>query len=164
MLVPSSSSVGKKVPLKNIPPMSPYEMLQSMSECVSETQNIFIIPKIPDRVTSTSKHIPRKPPKEIFYRKNLLFITSGSDQINEICYCNCLVKCNINGKKGIAVKKCLSCALYDTTGESFFCSACFTYRYITRQYVSIFLFFILFYFLCFLHRDYVFSYNLILSI
>ena len=109
-------------------PFSPYDLLQSMSECISETQNIFLIPKIPDRVTSTSVHRPRKPPKEVFYRKNLMFVTSRPDKSNEQCYCTCLVKCNMGGKKGRAVKKCLSCALYGTTGESFFCSPCFTYR------------------------------------
>ena len=110
--------------------ISPYDMLQSMSECIIETQNIFVIPKVPDRVTSTSTHVPRKPPREIFYRQNLLFTISEAKDIKTI-QCNCLIKCGKQGIKGIAVRKCLSCASYGTFGEGYFCSPCFDYRYST---------------------------------
>jgi hypothetical protein len=50
------------------------DMLLSMAECVIETPQNFTIPKIPDIKKPTSSFQPKKPPKEIFYSKNLLYL------------------------------------------------------------------------------------------
>lgn len=127
--------------------ISPYDLLQSMSECIIETRNIFVIPKIPDRATSTSQFVPRKPPREIFYRQNLLFAINEAKELKTI-YCNCLIKCGMNNIKGIAVRKCLSCASYGTFGEGYFCFSCFDYRYVntifTKKHCALVFFHVLF--------------------
>lgn len=92
------------------------DMLSSMAECVIETPHDFIIPKIPDIKKFTSHFEPKKPPREVFYGKNLLFVEENVLELKEIM-CNCSAKCT--GDK--AFYKCLSCALFDVDGKIVLC-------------------------------------------
>lgn len=68
--------------------------------------------------------IMAKPPREVFYRESLRFAPKAPlPVLRQQCTCRYLC----NGAK--ATLKCLSCALYDPSGVSYYCNACFDSRH-----------------------------------
>jgi hypothetical protein len=66
------------------------DMLLSMAECVIETPQNFTIPKIPDIKKPSSSFQPKKPSKEIFYSKNLLYLEENVLVCMYICMLICI--------------------------------------------------------------------------
>mmetsp|Transcript_11435 Transcript_11435/g.11079 ORF Transcript_11435/g.11079 Transcript_11435/m.11079 type:complete len:466 (-) Transcript_11435:73-1470(-) len=110
------------------------DMLLSMAECVIETPQNFTIPKIPDIKKPTSCFQPKKPPKEIFYSKNLLYLEENVLEEKEI-KCHCSMKCTMDK----AYYKCLSCALFDIDGNGYFCEKCFNHTHPWHRSIHIFI-------------------------
>ena len=98
------------------------DVLSAMAESLVETQSLFKVREIPDPQRTLTTGL--KPPKEIFYRNSVIFMTQLPPPIHPKI-CSCLYLCT--GAK--ATIKCLSCAIYDIKKIGYYCDRCFNARH-----------------------------------
>ena len=98
------------------------DVLGSMAEALVETQAVFRVREIDDPPTGYTTGL--KPPKEIFYRNSVTFMTVLPPPIMPK-RCSCVYLCT--GAK--ATIKCLSCAIYDPRKVGYYCDICFRARH-----------------------------------
>lgn len=98
------------------------EILSSMAESLVETHAVFRVRDIKDPPRGFTTGL--KPPKEIFYRNSVTFMTVLPPPTVPK-RCSCVYLCT--GAK--ATIKCLSCAIYDPNRVGYFCDACFKARH-----------------------------------
>ena len=102
--------------------VQPDEMLLAMAHNLVETHNLYKVPEMEDPPIYVKDAI--KPPKEVFYRKTMLFATKVPPPPRPR-RCSCQFVCT-----GAAADiKCMTCSLYDVTGNGYYCQACFNLRH-----------------------------------
>jgi hypothetical protein len=99
-----------------------YDVLTAMAENLVEDKYARIMDKVVDK--SNAENVYIKPPREIFYRKALTFVTSIPQPIKPR-KCTFRVCC----LGSIATRKCFSCTLFDPYGCGYYCDACFAKRH-----------------------------------
>lgn len=102
--------------------VDPNDILQAMSQNLIETHALYQVPTMPDREVVVKTNI--KPPREIFYRQVAIFQTKLPKPVTPR-RCTCLFLCT----GAAAMVKCMTCSLYDTSGQGYFCDLCFHHRH-----------------------------------
>jgi len=102
--------------------VEPEDVLLAMSQNLVETHALYKVPQMDDPPIYTKGTI--KPPKEVFYRKTTTFATQVPPA-PQPRRCSCQFLCT--GAR--AEVKCMTCSLYDVTGNGYYCQACFTHRH-----------------------------------
>lgn len=95
------------------------DMLMAMADSLVEKQPVAFTDKLIYQDKEIKFKIGGKPPREIFYRNTLTFMTKLPPPVpNKLCSCKYL--CSTKSATP-AVIKCHSCAIYDPRGQSMFC-------------------------------------------
>lgn len=100
------------------------EVLMAMADSVMEKQPKPFNPSLKFHDKKIDFKIGGKPPREIFYRKTVTFMTRLPPAVQRKL-CNCQYICSGD----VATIKCHSCAIYDPSGSSFYCTACYQSRH-----------------------------------
>jgi hypothetical protein len=101
------------------------EVFSSMSASLLERQPKPFNPIYNIKPTPVAKlKIGGKPPREIFYRDTLTFMTSLPPPVQPKT-CSCQFLCNGN----VASIICHSCSIYDPTKAAYYCDLCFPARH-----------------------------------
>lgn len=115
------------------------DMLDAMADSLLDLKTQPTIINVPDKKIvhqPTFKNV-KKPPRELFYNDSIRFAPKPPMPVlRQLCTCRYLC----HGAK--AVIKCLSCALYEPSGISYYCTMCFNARHpwhrVTHIYTSIY--------------------------
>jgi hypothetical protein len=100
------------------------EVLSAMADSLFNLTTQTQIVQIPDKIPIHQLQQIKKPPREIFYKESFKFAPKPPKPIlRQICTCRFLCQ----GDR--ALIKCLSCALYDPSGVSYYCTNCFNARH-----------------------------------
>lgn len=100
------------------------DVLYAMADSVMETVPKPFNPVLKFQDKKINIKIGGKPPREIFYRKTLTFLTKLPPPVQpKICSCQYLC----DGDP--AVIKCHSCSIYTPTNAAFYCQKCFDARH-----------------------------------
>ena len=104
------------------------DVLAAMADSVLSTitgdtkVRIFKVEQQKDREVSIS--VGGKPPRQIFYRKTVIFKQAFPQQVGKR-RCTCASVCT----GAVATIKCMSCKIYDPTGMGYFCDMCFQHSH-----------------------------------
>jgi hypothetical protein len=100
------------------------DVLSAMAESLLEKVPKAFNPVLKFQDQKIKFKIGGKPPREIFYRKTLTFMTQLPSMVPpKLCSCQFLCE-------GVpATIKCHSCSIYSPTNAAFYCNACFTARH-----------------------------------
>ncbi len=96
------------------------DVLMSMVESLVEKQPVAFTDTLVYQDAAIKFKIGGKPPREIFYRNTLTFMTKLPPAV-QTKLCSCKYLC-VGAPAEI---KCHSCSIYDPKGMSFFCQDCF---------------------------------------
>ena len=100
------------------------DVLMAMAQCVVEKQPVLFEPIIALQDKKRKFKIGGKPPREVFYRDTLTFMTKLSPPV-QAKVCSCKYYCN--GE--IATIICHSCSIYNPENTAYYCKACFDSRH-----------------------------------
>jgi hypothetical protein len=116
------------------------EVLGAMADSLLEVKHEPVIVNVPDKKPSLppmARGSVRKPPKAVFYSESIRFAPRRPMPVLRQ-QCTCRYLCH--GAR--AVFKCLSCALYEPSGISYYCKMCFDARHpwhrVAHIYTSIY--------------------------
>ena len=102
--------------------VDPDDIYKAMSMNLIETHGLYRVPQMDDPVPPDISDL--KPPRDVFYRETSMFASQLPPEVApRICTCTYLC----TGAK--ATIKCVSCALYDTSGLGYYCDLCFKARH-----------------------------------
>jgi hypothetical protein len=100
------------------------DVLYAMADSVMETVPKPFNPVLKFQDKKINIKIGGKPPREIFYRKTLTFLTKLPPPVQPKL-CSCQYLCDGDP----AVIKCHSCSIYTPTNAAFYCQKCFDARH-----------------------------------
>lgn len=108
------------------------EMIDAMADALMEVQVQPTIINVPD-LKPTLPPRTKKPPKGVFYKDSIRFAPKAPlPVLRQRCTCRYL--CH----GGRAEIKCLSCALYEPSGVSYYCRMCFDARHPWHRVAHVF--------------------------
>lgn len=108
------------------------DVIDAMADSLLEIQMQPTIVQVPDQKPRLPPRI-KKPPKEVFYNESIRFAPKAPMPVlRQRCTCRFLCQ----GAK--AEVKCLSCALYEPSGVSYYCRMCFEARHPWHRVAHIF--------------------------